>query len=91
MVCGLSWLTCLNAGVELLYMTIKKCDLCKKRIIGKTVEASFGYSSRAELCDKCGSPVLSFLKKNKLFKLDPFDSNLEKIKSFIKKEKKQRV
>ncbi|MFZ2603815.1 MAG: hypothetical protein WAX79_07450 [Candidatus Omnitrophota bacterium] len=69
-------------------MTITKCDLCKKKIMGKAVEASFGYRNRIELCDKCGLPVLSFLKKNKLFKPDPFDSNLEKIKSFIKKEKK---
>ena len=72
-------------------MMITKCDLCKKKITGKAVLAGFGYSNRAELCDKCGSPVLSFLKKNKLFKLDPFDSNLEKMKSFIKKDKKQRL
>jgi hypothetical protein len=72
-------------------MTIKKCDLCKKKIIGEVVEASFGYRTRAELCGKCGSPVLSFLKKNKLFSPDLFDSNLEKIKSLIKKEKKTRI
>lgn len=69
-------------------MMITKCDLCKKKITGKVVLAGFGYSNRAELCDKCGSPVLSFLKKKGLFKADTLDSNLEKIKSFIKKEKK---
>lgn len=51
-------------GVELFYMRITKCDLCKKKIVGDTIEASFGYSSRAELCNKCGAPVLSFLKKH---------------------------
>ena len=30
--------------------------------------AGQGYSDRADLCERCGAPVLSFLKKHKLVK-----------------------
>jgi len=44
-----------------------KCDLCKKEIDGKPVTAGIGVLSSVELCKKCGSPILDFLKSNKLF------------------------
>lgn len=51
-------------------MTITKCDRCKKVISEKAVIASFGFLSRAELCEKCGSPILKLLKKYKFLKID---------------------
>ena len=47
-------------------MRITKCDLCKKQIKGDSVTAGFGFLQRAELCQKCGSSILIFLKKRKL-------------------------
>jgi hypothetical protein len=46
-------------------MRIIKCDLCKKKIIGKPVIAGFGFFPDAELCKKCGAPILKFLRKHK--------------------------
>ena len=46
-------------------MRILKCDLCKKKISGKPITAGVGFFSNAELCQKCGSPILKFLKKYK--------------------------
>ena len=51
-------------------MDIKKCDFCKKEIKDKPVVARFGYLSSAELCIKCGEPVLKFLRKNKIINKD---------------------
>ena len=49
-------------------MNIKKCDLCHKIIKkdDKTVIAGFGWIQGSELCEKCGKPVLDFLRKKKL-------------------------
>jgi hypothetical protein len=44
---------------------ITKCDLCKKKIKGEPVIAGVGLFQRAELCEKCGAPILKFLKKHK--------------------------
>jgi len=43
-----------------------KCDLCKKKIKDKPIIAGIGFLEGAELCDKCGRPILEFLRKNKL-------------------------
>lgn len=66
-------------------MTVTKCDFCKKNITDKPVIAGLGYNNRFELCHSCGAPVLAFLKKNNL----P-DDPMDKIKSFLRKEKKSR-
>lgn len=57
-------------------MRITKCDLCKKRIKEQPVTAGFGYLSNVELCEKCGLPILKFLKKNKL--IEPKEDNKRK-------------
>lgn len=62
-------------------MTVTKCDFCKKNIKDKVVMAGLGYK-RFDLCHTCGAPVLAFLKKNNL----P-DDPMDKLKSFINKEK----
>jgi len=46
-------------------MIITKCDLCKKKITGEPVIAGTGFLSRVELCEKCGVPILKFLRKYK--------------------------
>lgn len=47
-------------------MKITKCDLCKKKINDEPITAGIGFFPRAELCEKCGSSILKFLKKHKL-------------------------
>jgi len=47
-------------------MRVIKCDLCKKKIIKEPVIAGVGFLSRVELCERCGTPILKFLRKNKL-------------------------
>lgn len=44
---------------------VTKCDLCKKVIKGKPITAGMGIFSSAELCEKCGAPILKFLKQHK--------------------------
>ena len=51
-------------------MRILKCDLCKKKIKREPVTAGVGFLSRVELCEKCGKPIINFLKKNKVIKID---------------------
>jgi hypothetical protein len=46
-------------------MKIIKCDLCNKRVKNEPVTAGIGFFPKAELCEKCGSPILKFLKKHK--------------------------
>lgn len=47
-------------------MLILKCDLCKKEIShDKDVDIRFAWTKKVELCEKCASPVLKFLQKNK--------------------------
>jgi len=45
-------------------MRITKCDLCKKNIKGEAITAGTGFFPKAELCEKCGMPIIRFLKKN---------------------------
>ena len=47
-------------------MWVTKCDLCKKKIKDKPITAGVGFFSKAELCEKCGAPILRFLKRHKL-------------------------
>jgi hypothetical protein len=50
-----------NGGMEII-----KCDLCKKIIKNHPIRASFvDYPNvnRADLCDKCGKPIVFFSKK----------------------------
>ena len=47
-----------------------KCDLCKKKVKEKPVIAGRGILDWVELCEKCGAPVLEFLKRNKLISID---------------------
>ena len=49
-------------------MRVIKCDLCKKKIKGEPVIAGDKWFSNVELCVKCGSAVLKFLKKHKFIK-----------------------
>ncbi len=49
-------------------MRITKCDLCKKKIKGEPIIVYAGLFSKVELCEKCGSPILKFLKKHKFIK-----------------------
>ena len=42
-----------------------KCDLCKKSIKGEAVIAGTGFFPKAELCEKCGKPILDFLRRYK--------------------------
>jgi hypothetical protein len=50
-------------------MEITKCDLCEKKIRERPyVSAGWGYENKAQLCKKCGEPILEFLVKNKLLK-----------------------
>ena len=46
-------------------MRVIKCDRCKKSIKGKPITAGVGLLSTVELCEKCGSPILKFLRKYK--------------------------
>jgi len=49
-------------------MFISKCDVCKKEIKKDRIDVRFSSFGSAEFCDKCGLPILKFLKKNKLIK-----------------------
>jgi hypothetical protein len=52
-------------------MRVNKCDFCKKIIqYDNMVSAGVGYSKSVELCEKCGKPVLDFLKKNKVIQIE---------------------
>ena len=46
-------------------MMITKCDLCKRKINGEPIIAGVGFLKRFELCEKCGAPILKFLRKYK--------------------------
>ena len=48
-------------------MRIIKCDLCRKKVKGSPIIAGTGYLETVELCEKCGLPIIKFLKKNKCF------------------------
>jgi len=50
-------------------MRVIKCDLCKKKIKEQPVTAGLGYLSNVELCEKCGSPILRFLRKYKFIEI----------------------
>ncbi|MFH1129304.1 MAG: hypothetical protein V1686_01030 [Patescibacteria group bacterium] len=47
-----------------------KCDLCKKKISEEPIIAGLGFFPKAELCEKCGAPILNFLKKHKFIKTE---------------------
>lgn len=49
-------------------MRVTKCDLCKKEIKGESVTAGVGFFPKAELCQKCGAPILNFLRRYKFIK-----------------------
>ena len=49
-------------------MGIIKCDLCKRKITGEPITAGVGLFRIAELCKKCGFPIVKFLKQHKLIK-----------------------
>lgn len=46
-------------------MRVTKCDLCKRKILNEPITAGVGFFPSAELCKKCGAPILKFLEKNK--------------------------
>jgi len=46
-------------------MRVTKCDLCKRNVKGEPVTAGIGFFPTVELCEKCGYPILKFLKKHK--------------------------
>lgn len=47
-------------------MHISKCDICEKEIKDGKIAVGVGYLVRADLCEKCGGPIIAFLKKHKL-------------------------
>jgi len=50
-------------------MRVLKCDFCKKVIKNnRSVVAGFGYLYTVDLCEKCGKPIINFLKKKKVIK-----------------------
>lgn len=49
-------------------MLVSKCDKCKKVVKKDKVVAGFGIFNRFEFCEKCGKPIVLFLKQNKLLK-----------------------
>ena len=51
-------------------MRIIKCDICKKQIEGEPIVVGVGIFPRFELCEKCGAPILKFMKKHKFIKLE---------------------
>ncbi len=53
-------------------MRITKCDLCKKKIADDPVTAGVGFFPKAELCKKCGAPILKFLENRKLIEAKKF-------------------
>lgn len=52
-------------------MNVTKCDMCKKEIDHKegvgVSFANYNYKN-LDLCEDCATPILKFLKKNKIFK-----------------------
>jgi len=49
-------------------VNIIKCDICKKKLQGDPVKAGVGFWSNKDFCQKCGKPILDFLKKYKFIK-----------------------
>jgi hypothetical protein len=51
-------------------MIIERCDLCKKELPrGEYVTAGDrGVFGQYSFCEKCGQPIVAFLKKHKLIK-----------------------
>lgn len=47
-------------------MYVTKCDFCKKVIKGEPVTAGLGRWNGLDLCEKCGKPILDFLKENEV-------------------------
>jgi len=43
-----------------------RCDLCNKKILKEPIIAGIGILNTLELCEKCGAPILKFLKKHKV-------------------------
>ena len=54
-----------SAELQLECMMVTKCDLCKKEIKNEPIIAGLGFFRKAELCGKCGAPIVKFLKRNK--------------------------
>lgn len=59
-----------------------RCDLCKKKIKGKPITAGVGLLSQVELCEKCGAPILKFLKKHKFIESEKIKRNKTKCLDF---------
>ncbi len=57
-------------------MIITKCDLCRKKIKKEPITAGIGFFPKIELCEKCGAPILKFLKKYKIIKSEKAKINL---------------
>lgn len=45
-------------------MFVTKCDFCKKNIKDRPITVGFAHWNGLELCEKCGAPILDFLKEN---------------------------
>lgn len=46
-------------------MRINKCDVCKKHIKDKQITLSYDREI-LDICEKCGKPIIDYLKKEKL-------------------------
>ena len=48
-------------------MLVRKCDKCKKEIkqLNEAIVAEVGFPEFS-FCERCGKPIIAFLKKRKL-------------------------
>ncbi len=50
-------------------MNVKKCDICKKKLLEDyPIRAGVGFFSDKDFCLKCGKPIFDLFKKHKLIK-----------------------
>ncbi len=49
-------------------MMVIKCDICKKAVRDESITVSKGFAPRVELCQKCGAPIIKFLRKHEFIK-----------------------
>ncbi len=53
-------------------MLVYKCDICESELDKNKegiIVGNRGIFSHFSLCDKCGKPIIEFMKKNKLIEI----------------------
>ena len=70
-------------------MEVTKCDLCRKTVSGKKYVTVFyrGSFVHFSFCEKCGEPIISFLRKR--MKLEEVKMVIEQ-KAYDSKSKKDK-